>query len=138
MVRVSIWSLSRIKSSGLKLVQLLARQLRGQLEVSMKPASRCTVRTIGLQMQGDITVIPSPGPLSSPPLWRGDSAPAAEGAASGTQSGKSDRILIVEDDLLVASQMEAALVDAGFEIAGIATTGRKPCGWRRRNLQPWW
>ena len=34
----------RNQSSGLKLVQLLARQLRGQLEVSMKPASRCTVR----------------------------------------------------------------------------------------------
>lgn len=32
------------RSSGLKLVQLLARQLRGHLEVSMKPASRCTVR----------------------------------------------------------------------------------------------
>jgi two-component sensor histidine kinase len=31
-------------SSGLKLVQLLARQLRGHLEVSTKPASRCTVR----------------------------------------------------------------------------------------------
>jgi hypothetical protein len=28
----------------LKLVQLLARQLRGHLEVSTKPASRCTVR----------------------------------------------------------------------------------------------
>jgi PAS domain S-box-containing protein len=32
------------QSSGLKLVQLLARQLRGNLEVSTKPASRCTVR----------------------------------------------------------------------------------------------
>jgi PAS domain S-box-containing protein len=32
------------KSSGLKLVQLLARQLRGHLEVSTKPGSRCTVR----------------------------------------------------------------------------------------------
>ncbi|HUO91882.1 MAG TPA: PAS domain S-box protein [Rhizomicrobium sp.] len=32
------------RSSGLKLVQLLARQLRGQLEVTTKPASRCTVR----------------------------------------------------------------------------------------------
>jgi PAS domain S-box-containing protein len=31
-------------SSGLKLVQLLARQLRGYLEVSTNPASRCTVR----------------------------------------------------------------------------------------------
>jgi len=32
------------RSSGLKLVQLLARQVRGQLEVSRKPASRCTIR----------------------------------------------------------------------------------------------
>jgi two-component sensor histidine kinase len=32
------------RSSGLKLVQLLARQLRGQLEVGRRPASRCTVR----------------------------------------------------------------------------------------------
>jgi PAS domain S-box-containing protein len=33
----------RDRSSGLKLVQLLARQLRGQLEVSRQP-SRCTIR----------------------------------------------------------------------------------------------
>jgi two-component sensor histidine kinase len=32
------------RSSGLKLVQLLARQLRGHLEVSRQPASRCTIR----------------------------------------------------------------------------------------------
>ncbi|RXG90220.1 PAS domain S-box protein [Bradyrhizobium vignae] len=32
------------RSSGLKLVQLLARQLRGHLEVVAKPASRCTIR----------------------------------------------------------------------------------------------
>jgi PAS domain S-box-containing protein len=31
-------------SSGLKLVQLLARQLRGQFEVVSKPSSRCSVR----------------------------------------------------------------------------------------------
>jgi PAS domain S-box-containing protein len=34
----------RDRSSGLKLVQLLARQLRGHLEVGLRPASRCTVR----------------------------------------------------------------------------------------------
>jgi PAS domain S-box-containing protein len=34
----------RDRSSGLKLVQLLARQLRGHLEVGITPASRCTVR----------------------------------------------------------------------------------------------
>jgi two-component sensor histidine kinase len=34
----------REQSSGLKLVQLLARQLHGQLEVARKPCSRCSVR----------------------------------------------------------------------------------------------
>ncbi len=40
------FDLSAVKkqSSGLRLVQLLARQVRGQLEVSRTPASRCTVR----------------------------------------------------------------------------------------------
>jgi two-component sensor histidine kinase len=32
------------RSSGLKLVQLLARQVRGHLEVGMRPANRCSVR----------------------------------------------------------------------------------------------
>jgi len=32
----------------------------------------------------------------------------------------ADRILIAEDDFLVASQMEAALAQAGFEVIGIA------------------
>jgi len=32
------------RSSGLKLVQLLARQLQGHLEVSRKPATRCTIQ----------------------------------------------------------------------------------------------
>lgn len=76
-------------------------------------------------MQGDITVFPSPGPLSSPSLWRRHSAPAAEGGASGTQPGTIDRILIVEDDLLVASEMEAALIDAGFEVAGTASNSEE-------------
>lgn len=39
--------------------------------------------------------------------------------------GKRDRILIVEDDLLVASQMEIALTDAGFEVTGTASTGKE-------------
>ncbi|HZR72746.1 response regulator [Bradyrhizobium sp.] len=44
---------------------------------------------------------------------------------SETPSNNNDRILIVEDDLLVASEMEATLCDAGFEIVGIATTGNE-------------
>ncbi len=39
------------------------------------------------------------------------------------QADKAERILIVEDDFLVAMQMESALADAGFEIAGIASSG---------------
>jgi two-component system, response regulator PdtaR len=32
-----------------------------------------------------------------------------------------ERILIVEDDYLVASEMETALIQARFDVAGIAT-----------------
>lgn len=35
---------------------------------------------------------------------------------------KKNRILIVEDDFLIAMQAEAALLDAGFDIVGIAST----------------
>jgi two-component system, response regulator PdtaR len=49
-------------------------------------------------------------------------APAADRPIS---SGAGERILIVEDDFLVASQMEAALVEDGFEIAGVASTGKE-------------
>ena len=45
------------------------------------------------------------------------------GAGRQTQPNRADRILIVEDDLLIATEMEAALTDAGFEITGIVTTG---------------
>jgi DNA-binding NarL/FixJ family response regulator len=34
----------------------------------------------------------------------------------------SDRILIAEDDFLVASEMEAALAQAGFEVVGVASS----------------
>jgi DNA-binding NarL/FixJ family response regulator len=39
---------------------------------------------------------------------------------SGQVSGDDVRILIVEDDFLAASEIEAALTDAGYQIAGIA------------------
>jgi DNA-binding NarL/FixJ family response regulator len=34
----------------------------------------------------------------------------------------AERILVVEDDFLVAMQMEAALTEAGFAVAGVAAT----------------
>jgi two-component system, response regulator PdtaR len=76
-------------------------------------------------MQSNIIVIPSRGPLSNPLHWSAHSAPAAEGGAWETHLGHSDHILIVEDDLLVASQIETSLTDAGFQVAGIASTGKE-------------
>jgi DNA-binding NarL/FixJ family response regulator len=74
-------------------------------------------------MQSDIVLNPSRGSRSNPPPGRPPAS--AEGGASDTQPGDGVRILIAEDDLLVASQMEAALTDAGFEIAGTASTGQE-------------
>jgi two-component system, response regulator PdtaR len=39
-----------------------------------------------------------------------------------TEATEPTRLLIVEDDYLIATQMETALAGAGFEIVGIATT----------------
>ncbi len=76
-------------------------------------------------MRSDIIVVPSLAPQAVPPRLSRYSAPSAEGGASETQSENSERILIVEDDLLIASEMEAALSDAGFQIAGTASTSRE-------------
>jgi len=76
-------------------------------------------------MQSDIMTISSLAPLSTRSHWSRHSAAAAEGGALGSQPENSDRILIVEDDLLIASQMEEALTDAGFQIAGTASTGKE-------------
>ncbi|HLH97869.1 MAG TPA: response regulator [Xanthobacteraceae bacterium] len=43
-----------------------------------------------------------------------------EPAGASTQPGNSGSILLVEDDFLIASQMESALAEAGFAIAGTA------------------
>jgi len=34
----------------------------------------------------------------------------------------AERVLLIEDDFLVATQIEAALIDAGFEIAGVGSS----------------
>ncbi len=50
-------------------------------------------------------------------------------AFAHTESGRheargavAERLVVVEDDFLVASQIEAALTDAGFDIAGVAAS----------------
>jgi two-component system, response regulator PdtaR len=67
-------------------------------------------------MKNELTLLPSGRPLSGP------LAPAGECGVSERRLEKSDRILIVEDDLLVANQVEAALSDAGYDVAGTATS----------------
>ena len=52
-------------------------------------------------------------------------APLDKHGSSHTQSDGSGRILIVEDDFLVSSQMEIALNEAGFEVVGTAATGEE-------------
>lgn len=75
-------------------------------------------------MTSDTIANPSPAHLSIRSHWSSHSAPATEGGA-GARLQNMDRVLIVEDDLLIASEMEAALTDAGFQIAGIASTGEE-------------
>lgn len=41
------------------------------------------------------------------------------------QTGKPPRLLIVEDDLLIATQMEFALTEAGFDVVAVLTTGEE-------------
>jgi len=50
---------------------------------------------------------------------------ALDETGSQKQATKPNGILIVEDDLLVASQMEAALTEAGFDIMAVVTTGEE-------------
>src|SRR5690348_4775726 len=72
-----------------------------------------------------VTPVPLHGPLSRPserPSWL--RAPE-RGGGSQAQLRQPGRILIVEDDLLIASQMEAALAEAGFEVTATVTTGEE-------------
>jgi two-component system, response regulator PdtaR len=46
-------------------------------------------------------------------------------AASQPHPRRTDRILIIEDDLLIASQIEGALTDAGFDVIGVVMTGEE-------------
>ncbi len=74
-------------------------------------------------MKSPIIGAPSRLPLfSSLGQGRNFALAADDAAMSG---GADERILIVEDDVLIASQMEAALGEEGFEIAGVASTGKE-------------
>lgn len=48
-----------------------------------------------------------------------------EDAGSPTLPREPRSVLIIEDDLLIASEIEATLIEAGFDVVGIATTGEE-------------
>jgi two-component system, response regulator PdtaR len=76
-------------------------------------------------VQPDLIIFPSPGNGSRFPLTQGLVWVPENGTASQAHAGSPDRILIIEDDLLVASQMEAALTDAGLDVIGVVMTGEE-------------
>ena len=76
-------------------------------------------------MPPDLIISPSLGSGSRFPRGR-DLVWAPENeAASQPHPRRTDRILIIEDDLLIASQIEGALTDAGFDVIGVVMTGEE-------------
>lgn len=63
----------------------------------------------------------SPGPF----IKRAHSPPLDERGSSRKRSIDQGSILVVEDDFLVATQMEIALSEAGFEVVGTVSSGEE-------------
>jgi DNA-binding response OmpR family regulator len=87
-----------------------------------------------MSADNDITRVPLHGARSwlswlRIPLFASD-----ERAGSQSQPREKDCILIIEDDLLIASQMEAALLDAGFDVIGAVTTGKEALELAKRQM----
>jgi two-component system, response regulator PdtaR len=78
-----------------------------------------------MSIEASITAIP----LQAPPSWLPcqDTAVFAtdEGAGSRIRARKRARILVIEDDLLIATQIETTLTEAGFDVVGLAPTGEE-------------
>ena len=63
--------------------------------------------------------------LALPQRSPGKDIPPSEDARSADTKAEPARILIVEDDFLIAMQSEAALSAAGFHVVGTATTAEE-------------
>jgi DNA-binding response OmpR family regulator len=53
---------------------------------------------------------------------RPQGAPSSRRRKTGREPGQKPRILVVEDEYLVATEIEAGLIERGFDVVGIATT----------------
>src|SRR5262245_36268948 len=67
---------------------------------------------------------PEPGyePVAAPRHWPQLVFAREDSAGSDARIEPPARILVVEDDFLVAAQIEIALSDAGFDVAGVAAS----------------
>jgi DNA-binding NarL/FixJ family response regulator len=61
-------------------------------------------------------------PYAAPPHWPQRVFAREDSAGSHEQTEPPARILVVEDDFLVATEIEIALSDAGFDVAGVAVS----------------
>ena len=78
-----------------------------------------------MSANNDITPVPLHGPRSRLSWLRIPLFAPDDRSGSQPQPRDKDRILIIEDDLLIASQMEAALLGAGFGVIGAVATGEE-------------
>ena len=67
----------------------------------------------------------TPTRLAFPHRSPGTGTPPSDDARSADAKVEPARILIVEDDYLIAMQTEAALTAAGFNVVGMATTAEE-------------
>src|SRR6266852_6988436 len=65
---------------------------------------------------------PAYEPSAAPRYWPQLVFAREDCAGSDEQTEPRARILVVEDDFLVATEIEIALSDAGFDVAGVAAS----------------
>jgi two-component system, response regulator PdtaR len=78
-----------------------------------------------MSTQTSIPLIPLQPPPLRPPYRQGALFASDESIASRIHARRPDRILVIEDDLLIATQIEITLTEAGFEVVGVAPTGEE-------------
>jgi DNA-binding NarL/FixJ family response regulator len=71
------------------------------------------------------TTLASGARFALPPLPPKDPRASSEMMQKPAKTRGAPRILVVEDDFLIAMQTEAALKDAGFDVVGPATTAEE-------------
>ncbi|MBV9993651.1 MAG: PAS domain-containing protein [Caulobacteraceae bacterium] len=100
------------------LERVTGRELGGKVSIEFRPDG---VRVV-LTADASALATPGPGEVAQAPAPKAQPEPES-GASAGlfpAHSVKGRRILIVEDAVLLALELEAALVEAGAEVTGIA------------------